>query len=108
MSSLKAFLPILSGFVGLSPDALYERQRALVRLHLLPKPTTRGRNGGVPATPDAVAMMLIAVLATDNLSDMDDRIEMLANRKAIGPFDGKHPGVCPFTRKRNFHEALAA
>ena len=32
MISLKAFLPTLADFTGLSVTALYERQRALVRL----------------------------------------------------------------------------
>jgi hypothetical protein len=106
MISLKAFLPVLSRLVELSPAALYERQRALVRLGLLPRPTAPGRNSGAAmATPDAVAMILIAVLATDNLSEIDDRIQTLAKRKAIDPETGK-PGRCRFTGKHTLHEAL--
>jgi hypothetical protein len=107
MISLKAFLPVLSRFLELSPAALYERQRALVRLNLLPKPTAPGRRSGAAmATPDSVAMMLIAVLATDNLSETDDRIEIFAKTRAIDPNTGK-PGRCRFTGKHTFHEALA-
>ena len=106
MISLKAFLPVLSRFLELSPAALYERQRALVRLDLLPKPTAPGRKSGAAmATPDSVAIMLIAVLATDNLSDMDSRIQMFANKRAIDPATGK-PGRCRFTGKHTFQEAL--
>ena len=107
MISLKAFLPTLSSFVELSPAALYERQRALVRLELLPAPETRGRNsGGAMATPDAVAMMLIAVLATDNLSDMDSRIGVLANREAIDRRTGKATH-CRITKGKTLRQALA-
>jgi hypothetical protein len=108
MISLKAFLPTLSSIVGMSPAALYERQRALVRLDLLPTPQTRGRNsGGALATPDAVAMMVIAVLATDNLSEMDDRVAILADQE---PFDryGKKATSCPITREKTLRNALAA
>lgn len=106
MISLKAFLPVLSRLVELSPAALYERQRALVRLDLLPKPTAPGRKSGAAmATPDAVAIMLIAVLATDNLSEIDSRIQILAKKKAIDPDTGK-PGSCHFTGKHTLQEAL--
>jgi hypothetical protein len=107
MISLKAFLPTLSRFVELSPAALYERQRALVRLELLPTPQARGRNsGGAMATPDAVAMMLIAVLATDNLSDMDSRIGTLADQEAIDRRTGKAT-QCRITKGKTLREALA-
>jgi uncharacterized protein YjhX (UPF0386 family) len=106
MISLKAFLPVLSKFLELSPAALYERQRALVRLDLLPKPTAPGRKSGAAmATPDSVAIMLIAVLATDNLSEMDDRIQVLAKKRAIDSVTEK-PGRCRFTGKHTLQEAL--
>jgi uncharacterized protein YjhX (UPF0386 family) len=106
MISLKAFLPVLSRLLELSPAALYERQRALVRLNLLPKPIAPGRKSGAAmATPDSVAIMLIAVLATDNLSEMDDRIQVFAKKRAIDPVTGK-PGRCRFTGKHTLQEAL--
>jgi hypothetical protein len=106
MISLKAFLPVLSRFLELSPSALYERQRALVRLDLLPKPSAPGRKSGAAmATPGSVAIMLIAVLATDNLSDMDSRIQAFARKKSIDPNTAK-PGSCRFTGKHTLLEAL--
>ena len=57
------------------------------------------------ATPDSIAMMLIAVLATDNLSEMDSRIQTFAKRRAIDPATGK-PGRCRFTGKHTLQEAL--
>jgi hypothetical protein len=106
MISLKAFLPVLSKFVELSPAALYERQRALVRLDLLPKPSAPGRNSGAAmAAPNSVAIMLIAILATDNLSEMDSRIKTFAKKRAIDA-TGK-PVQCRFTGKLTLQEALA-
>lgn len=106
MISLKAFLPFLSRLLELSPAALYERQRALVRLDLLPRPSAPGRNSGAAmATPDSVAMMLIAVLATDNLSEMDSRIKNLAKKKAIDPHTG-NARPCPVTGEFVLQEAL--
>ncbi len=108
MISLKAFLPTLACLLGLSPAALYERQRALVRLGILPTPTARGRNsGGAMATPDSVGMMLIAVLVTDNLSEMDDRIASFADKEAFDPATGKATR-CRFTKEKTLRRALAA
>lgn len=107
MISLKAFLPILSELLELSPAALYERQRALVRLDLLPRPSAPGRNSGAAmATPDSLAVILIAVLATDNLSEMDSRIKSLAKKKAIDPHTG-NTRPCPVTDKLFLQDALA-
>lgn len=70
MNSLKSIIPLLSDILGLSEHALYERQRALVRAGLLKATEGRGPGSGVKATPEAVAMLIISVLATDNLSDV--------------------------------------
>lgn len=103
MPSLTSFLPQIAPTLGLTKDALYERQRALVRMRLLPTPQGRGRGSGAEATPDTVALLIIACLATDNLSDTDGRVQKLA----FAPFiqDKKHK-VCPTTGKRSFAEAL--
>jgi|tagenome__1003787_1003787.scaffolds.fasta_scaffold20710877_2 hypothetical protein len=107
MISLKAFLPTVSRLLGLSPAAVYERQRALVRLGMLPIPTARGRNsGGAMATPDSVGMILLAVLATDNLSEMDDRIASFANKEPRDPLTGK-PTTCRFTKEKTLRGAVA-
>jgi hypothetical protein len=105
MISLKAFLPVLANEFGVSEASLYERQRALVRIGLLPAPATRGRNsGGALVNPDTVSVMLIAVLATDNLSEIDERVIRLA-RARVEPATGK-PAVCVFTKKRTFRAAV--
>jgi hypothetical protein len=59
------------------------------------------------ATPDAVAMMLIAALATDNLSDIDSRIGTLADQEAIDRRTGK-ASHCRITRTKTLREAVAA
>lgn len=107
MISLKAFLPALASMFQLSPASLYERQRALVRLGLLPSPSTRGRNsGGADANPDTVALLLIAVLATDNLSEIDRRIISLAKARAVDSM-GK-PTRCGLTTEHTFRAALSS
>lgn len=98
MVSLTSFLPNLPNF-GLSVPALYERQRALVRSGHLPAPRGRGRGAGVEATPKSVAMLILAVAATDNLSDTtESRVQRLANAAS--------EQTCELTGARNFAEAL--
>lgn len=109
MASLKSFLPILSRHTGLSVTALYERQRALVRLGLLPAPTKTGRNsGGAMATPGNVGVMVLSVLVTDRLSEMDERIlDFLMLRAYPYTIYGNHrPGHCPLTGERTLYRAL--
>lgn len=81
MNSLKAFIPLLSDALQLTPDVLYEKQRALVRAGLLKNSKGRGPGSGVRLTPDAVAMLLIAVLATDSLSEVEKAARLLAKAK---------------------------
>jgi hypothetical protein len=103
MVSLKSFAPVLANQFGTTPDAIYERQRALIRAKLLPAPTGRGRGNGLPATAETVSMLLIAILATDNLSDTDRRVKKLANAK-IDP----EAKVRRLQGSPNFRSALAA
>ena len=63
--SLKGLIPRLAHELGMTPDALYERQRALVRAGLLKGVEGKGPGSGVRATPYATALLLIAVLAAD-------------------------------------------
>jgi hypothetical protein len=79
MASLKAFLDGVAPILGLTPAALYERQRALVRLGVLTAIEGRGRGSGVPFTADNFAAVLISVLATDNLTEVDETIVGLCN-----------------------------
>jgi hypothetical protein len=108
LESLKAFIPVLGDVLGMSNAALYERQRALVRAKLLDRPQRPGRNsGGSLATPDSVGIMLIAVLATDNLSEVDQRAVVLARQRARKPGSGEI-SLCGLTGKSTFREALEA
>lgn len=85
MMGLKTFLPVLEPLLDLSPAALYERQRALVRIGLLPKPDGRGPGSGARATPRNVAVLLTSVMTTDNWSDTDQRVKsVLTARDQIG------------------------
>jgi hypothetical protein len=51
--------------------------------------------------------MLIAVLATDNLSEVDQRVLQLAAARPINPQTGK-PSTCAITAERTFRGALEA
>jgi len=101
MTSLKSITPTLARWVGITPAALYERQRALVRARLLYPEPGRGPGSGVRATPESVAMLLIALLATGSLSETEEQTTILANLKSAT----KH---CPLTGKKTFASALAA
>jgi hypothetical protein len=104
MMSLKAFAPVLASALGTTPAAIYERQRALVRAHLLPAPIGRGRGNGLPARAETVALMIIALMVTDNLSDTDGRVKRLANAK----IDLRTRKGCRLTGAQNFRAALVA
>lgn len=105
MPSLKSILSELAPIFGLSPAALYERQRALVRMKLLPTPVGRGPGAGAEATPQTVALLAIACLATDNLSDTDERVRELTH----APYRSraKRRQSCPLTGAKTFVDALA-
>jgi hypothetical protein len=116
MISLQKFLfnPEVAATFDMSSTALYERQRALVRVGLLPQATSRGRNsGGAMATPETVAMIVLSVLVTDSLSEVDERLAVWASLPAIevGFVKGKgevvRVGRCHFTNQKTLHKALS-
>jgi hypothetical protein len=117
MISLQKFLfnPEVAGTFDMSSTALYERQRSLVRVGLLPQAASRGRNsGGAMATPDTVAMIVLSVLVTDNLSEVDERMAVWAGLRAIEAKFIKDQGGeilrvgrCHFTNQKTLHKALA-
>jgi hypothetical protein len=102
MSSLTSFLPEIAPLFGLTDQAMYERQRSLVRMGLLPTPTGRGRGSGAEALPQTVALLIISCLATENLSEVDERVRSLA----CAPFLVGKPDRCPWTGATNFAEAM--
>jgi hypothetical protein len=79
--SLKSYSVELADYLGITPLAVYERQRALVRLGVLESIEGRGPHSGVRATPNAVAVLLIGALLADNLSEIDQRVVRLLNAK---------------------------
>jgi hypothetical protein len=99
MISLKSFVPFLADYLGLTADALYERQRVLVRTGVLVGPAGRGPGSGVRATPSSVAQLILAVLATNDLSEVDEKVRQLGAGRAE-----KH--VCPLTGADCFAGAL--
>jgi hypothetical protein len=102
MSGLKTYLPRLGQVLGISPSALYERQRVLVRLGLLAADKGRGPGSGVRMTGESLAALLLAVAVTDNLSDTDQRVSLLCDAK---PRYGKQQ--CRFTKQGSLRAAMA-
>lgn len=112
MTSLKAFSSMLAEVLGTTPAAVYERQRALVRRGLLPTPVGRGRGNGVPASAATLAIIILAFMATDNLSETDDRVRRLASAeyqsRRSKPRGLREPPPCELTGQRTFLDALVA
>jgi hypothetical protein len=103
MTSLKAVLPRLATMFDSNPDALYERQRALVRLGVLKPIQGRGPGSGVEFSANSVATLLIAVTAVNSLSEVDTRIAGFCNAMPHYPSE-----TCPFTGQKTFLAALQA
>jgi hypothetical protein len=80
--SLKDFARHLSTITGLSPDAIYERQRELQAAGLIESPGTRGPGAGVRATPETVATLLAALLATDVRGESVEAAKRLLSLRA--------------------------
>jgi hypothetical protein len=100
--SMKAYTPLLAWRLGTTPAALYERQRALVREGMLEQSEGRGPGSGVQVGPYQVALLLVAVLATDSLSETEDKVRILATAKSIAK-----GAICPLTGESTFVEAVA-
>jgi hypothetical protein len=77
MPSLKTYLHGIAPFIGLSPGALYERQRSLAKLGLLTAAPGRGPGSGVLLTAENAAAVVISALASDSLSEVDQRVVAL-------------------------------
>jgi hypothetical protein len=88
MNSLKGYSPALARHLGTTPAALYERQRELVRVGILDAGDKRGPGSGVRATSPAVALLILAILATDSLSETGDIVGVLATAKTS---NASHP-----------------
>jgi hypothetical protein len=101
MDSLKNYSERLATWLDLTPAALYERQRQLVRLGLISTPAKTGPGAGVRATPENVAVLLLSCMASDSLSEIATRIMKIARLRS-------QTGRCPLTQATNFGGALKA
>src|SRR4051794_1188800 len=78
-TSLHGYAPDLARLLGLSPAAVYERQKALARAGLLMAREGRGPGSGVRADVRGIALLLISVLATDSLTEAKQRAGEIAS-----------------------------
>src|SRR6516225_4770388 len=86
MAGLKTFLGRLSPLLGVvTPAALYERQRVLVDIGLIKPRAGRGPGSGVAFTAENLAALVISILATDSLSEIDQRVVNLCNAPPASP-----------------------
>jgi hypothetical protein len=99
--SLKVFTPSLARLLGSTPAALYERQRALVRMGLLDAAEGHGPGSGVRTTAASVSLLLISAMASESLAAAEMRTGDIA---AAAPVDGE----CQLTGMRTFRDALAS
>jgi hypothetical protein len=83
-TSLKAFIPELAKALEMNPTALYERQRSLIRGGLLEVKSGHGPGSGVRLNPESVAMLLISVLATNSLVDVEAKTREGAELRGRG------------------------
>ncbi len=97
MWSLKGFIGPMSRELGMTPAALYERQRALVRAGILECEEGKGPGSGVRATPRTVALVLVAALAAEGLSNVEESTPLIAKAKAA---------KCQISGAENFLDAM--
>jgi hypothetical protein len=101
LPSTKSLIPFLADRLAIKPAAIYERQRELVRAGLMEQSPGRGPGSGVRATHRNLAMLLISVLTTSSLSEVNDEAGAIARLKNA-------KGTCPVTGKKMFADALVA
>jgi hypothetical protein len=89
MAGLKTFLGRLSPLLGVTSAALYERQRVLVDIGLIKPRAGRGPGSGVAFTAENLAALVISILATDSLSEIDQRVVNLCKAQPGPTLDRK-------------------
>lgn len=72
---------------------------------MIPGWPRRGPGSGVRATAPHVALLLISVLATESLSQSEERARAIAEMRPRGFGD---PPARPYTGEKSFVEAFAA
>ncbi|WP_334381731.1 MULTISPECIES: hypothetical protein [unclassified Bradyrhizobium] len=109
MSSLKTYLHGIAPIIGLTPGALYERQRSLVKLGLLTPAPGRGPGSGVLLTPENAAAVIISALAAEGLSDVDARVVALCEARYGGTLSrGVHRAHWGAAGKPTFRSEVAS
>jgi hypothetical protein len=111
--SLKSVVQELAPAFNMTPAALYERQRVLVRAGWLSGKEGKGPGSGVHATPHSVSLLLISALATDSLSEVEVEVGRLVSlrikeelqREASGETVAV-PGPWTMFEKKRFDRAL--
>jgi hypothetical protein len=98
-ASLKSCIPALAAALNETPGALYERQRALVQEGLLESAPGRGPGSGVKATPVAVGLLLISILASVAWSGSGTKTRAVALAEVRRK--------CGLTGSKTFFEALS-
>ncbi|WFU36298.1 hypothetical protein QA635_18555 [Bradyrhizobium brasilense] len=99
MFSLKSYAPTLAQYLNLSPDALYERQRSLIRSGLLVAVQGRGPGSGVKISVPAVSLLILSVLATESLAEIGSAVRRLGTARA-------EKQSCSLTGSIEFGQAL--
>lgn len=99
-NSLKSHFPALAPILGVSPDALYARQRTFVAAGLVTATPGRGPGSGVRASPETLAEFLVAMLTH---ATMEENIHLARN---LGKARSAR-GTCPLTGASRFKDALA-
>jgi hypothetical protein len=100
MASLKSFLPRISRSLYVSPEALYERQRSLVRLGVLESKEGRGPGSGVRLSAHSLAILIASIFIADHPSELNENVSRLLSARA-------HGGRCEVTGASTFGEALS-
>jgi hypothetical protein len=84
----------------MTPSALYERQRALVRAGLLDAGEGWGPGSGVRTTAGSISLLLISSLCAEGLADATILTPIIADAR---PADRDR---CPFTNTKRFQDAI--
>lgn len=99
MIGLKSYLPVLARYLNTTEAVLYERQRRLTQAGRLVGTAGRGPGSGIRITAPNVSLMIMAMMATDDLAEVVARVDALASRRS-------DQDRCPLTGAATFGSAL--
>jgi hypothetical protein len=92
-------LPVIASILGMPTEALYERQRTLVRLGLLESKEGRGPGSGVRLSAESVGVLIASILVADHPSELNEKVSNLLKLKV-------HSGRCPLTNAETLGGAV--